>query len=185
MVKKGAIQLSVNFVVTLILAIVVLLLGVSFVKYFFIEASVTSENLDRQTIDQLENLMAAGKQVAIPFSAKTIRSGSVGVFALGILNNLGETKTFQIDVSFSKAYDNDNEEIIPSSDPDEWVVPKTRQESIGNNKDRKFPIAIKAPKETLKGTYIFNVQVSYLEGPDNVPYGESSSGIYKIYADIS
>ena len=177
--KKGALELSINFIVMLVLCIIVLGLGIAFAKQFFEQAHGISKELDKQTIQQLENLMAAGKQVAVPFSTKTASSGETVVYGLGIMNNVaGSSNDFTIDVTFKNAYDK-NENEITGSNADQWIVQDTRTVQVKINEKARFSIVISVPKRTAPGTYIFDVSVMH----DSKAYGDSP--VYKIYVNVA
>ncbi|MFT4304376.1 MAG: hypothetical protein ACMXYG_07455 [Candidatus Woesearchaeota archaeon] len=95
--KKAAIQLSMSFLVMLIIAIVVFVLSVIFLGHFFIQASDLKLRLDEQTRMQIETLLAGNTRVAIPIDTRTVRGGNTADFAVGIKNTLPEPY-FKVDI---------------------------------------------------------------------------------------
>jgi hypothetical protein len=177
--NKRAMQLSINFLVVIILGIAMLVMGVVFVRKMFTGASDIKANLDKQTEEELENLMTSGERVAIPYTKKEVRAGKTVIFGLGILNVLGEDSNFVIDIECG--------DTVPSgllSCPDIIYKPSA---SIENNDQHKMPIAIKAPSD--KGTYIIDVRIcNYIVGnpPPCTTSDEYYDGsLHKIYVKVS
>ena len=198
--NKRAIQLSVNFLVIIILSLAMLLMGILFFRKMFTGATELKANLDSQTEQELENLLIAGERVAIPFTKKEVRAGKTAVFGLGILNILGSDHNFVIYIKCSKKIPGDVpcSKIIPSGTDIIYRTPL----SIENNEQYKMPLVIKAPSE--KGTYIIDVRICHddptepaapaydfdgdcdgriIGSPDSDEYYDGS--LHKIYLKVS
>ena len=115
MSKKGAIELSINFVVVLILAIATFAGGLYITKEFFTQASAMKKNIDDRTDTQIESLLDDGRQVALPVNKKTAIRDENTIFGLGILNTLRDpaigTK-FKVVVVANAAFDKQNNDMI-------------------------------------------------------------------------
>ena len=162
--KKG-IQLSINFLVTIIIGIVLLVLGILILRQFIGGAEEIKEDLDARTEAQLSNLLSAGQQVAVPFNSQTIRRGDGYLFGLGILNILDPTPpattiSFEIKASFSIA----DAALPPDVEhPDEWLRYNRESFDLRKSEQHSEPVLIQVPKNAQSGTYIFNVEVKNLE----------------------
>tara|TARA_B100001971_G_C18202812_1_gene545691 strand:- start:69 stop:626 length:558 start_codon:yes stop_codon:yes gene_type:complete len=183
--NKRAMQLSINFLVVIILGIAMLVMGVVFVRKMFTGASDIKANLDKQTEEELENLMTSGERVAIPYTKKEVRAGKTVIFGLGILNVLGEDSNFVIDIECGGTVP-DTLSCMPVND---IVHPFMINDlSVENNDQHKMPIAIKAPSD--KGTYIIDIRIcNYIAG-DPVPTCTTSveyydGSLHKIYVKVS
>ena len=173
-------QLSINFLVVIILGIAMLVMGVVFVRKMFTGASDIKANLDKQTEEELENLMTSGERVAIPYTKKEVRAGKTVLFGLGILNVLGEDKNFVIDVACG--------DTVPSglSCPKRIYKPSAL---IENNDQHKMPIVIEAPSGET-GTYIIDIRVCDYGTSDLVPACTTSTEYYdgslhKVYLKVT
>ncbi|MFC1728607.1 hypothetical protein ACFLZ7_04040 [Nanoarchaeota archaeon] len=159
--KKGM-QLSINFIVILIIAIAVFGFGITFVGKFFEGASQLKENLDADTEKRIESLLNTGEQVAIPINSKTIEIGKSDVFGVGVLNVLGSTQEFKINIVCTSAFGKGNEDLKSLClNPEEqgWVFNNQVSATIPNNEQEVFPILFQVPQGTKSGTYIFTITV--------------------------
>ena len=167
---KKAIQLSLNFLVTVIIAVVILVLGVKFINDIAGEAteleSLTTEQLDKR-IGQL--VCESTDRVCIGISRKTIPKGEFDVFGIKIINIL-DSQNFEIKIKkpSPSGYTKNNEPIETNNINLKYrknvFIEKNEEESIG--------IGIEVSKETKSGTYIFDINV--------MPYDE----LYKIYVEV-
>jgi hypothetical protein len=83
--NKRGIELSINFIVMLILAIAVFAGGLVFASKFFGHAEKMRDNLDAQTEKQIEKLLDSGSPVVIPISNKEIFRNKFDTFGIGVL----------------------------------------------------------------------------------------------------
>ncbi|MBN1544399.1 hypothetical protein JW898_02965 [Candidatus Woesearchaeota archaeon] len=154
--KKG-IELSINFIVMLILAVAVFAGGLMFAAKFFGQAEQIRGSLDAQTEKQIEKLLDSGSPVVIPLSTKEIFRNKFDTFGVGVLaKNNG---VYEMIVQYSEAYKADKSPI--SANANDWLqVPLTKQ-TLKKNEKGKFLIGVSVPKTAEKGTYLFNVRVDY------------------------
>lgn len=194
---KKAMELSINFVVMLILAIAVFSLGLVFITNLFSKAEDIKFRLDSQSESELKSIINGGKQIAIFPSRFTVKKGTYKIIGVGILNSLktpGDTDNFQTTAYFVKAIDNENDIICDSDnenscfknsgDVDTWLMTETQKNketgvktitTIPKNTQQEILIAANIPKDVKSGTYIFGVDVSYDKDPDE------NSQIWKKY----
>ncbi len=167
--KKAAIQLSANFLVMMIIAIVVFSFSIYFIKKVFTGAETTRNLYDQRIEKEIEKLLDDGSMIAIPFDKKTIYSGEFNTFGLGVLNVMNtanpDKDTFKISITFNKAFDKSNTEIGSPPDADSWLQttqqtggPITHTLQIKNNEQEKFLLGV-APTGAEPGTYIFDMVV--------------------------
>jgi len=172
--KKGF-ELSLNFLVTVIIAIVILFFGIRFISNLVTETS----NLESLTTDQLdnkiENLLCEAEKVCIGITKKTIQKGEFDVFGIKIINVIsddGFSDEFNVNIQVSKLI-KDNNEII---DPDKLnkINLKYRTDNIviEKNDDGNIGIGVEVAKDAVSGTYILDVEVPQ--------YDE----VYKIYVEV-
>jgi hypothetical protein len=156
--NKGAIQLSLNFLVTIIIALVLLAAGIVLLRQF-VDASVSVQvDVDQRTQDRLAALLDQGQQVAVPFSTKELKRGDEHTFVVGVLNILDEQQSaFKILIDSSTAVDKEGNNV--PVELDEWVSYITDSFSIGKGKHHNARVLLTVPNSAPSGTYIFNVEV--------------------------
>ena len=149
--KKASIQLSVNFLVVMIICIVLLGIGIKLISDFSTGATTAKENVDEYHKRMLSKELTRGSLVASYPNSVTVRRGKYSDFGVGVSNELGETKNFSIFVEEDSYNPLNTEEIKLLYLPG----PKT----IKNNMQDFFNVRIIVPKETQRGSYIFNAYV--------------------------
>jgi len=161
--QKGALGLSINILVIIIISLVILGAGVAFLYNFVGGAEKIKAELDVRTEAELERLLTdQGKKVALARNTVTLNSGDNHVFGLGILNlNAQEYgKEFSISVTHSKSADEQDQKLI--YDASSWLLYNTETIKIMENDHHTEPILVSVPKDAPKGTHIFNVEVTSL-----------------------
>lgn len=200
MKKRAAFELSVTFLVILIICIVIFSLSVHMIKKFFTHAETIKMTYDEKTEKEIERLLYDGSRVAVPFDKKTIYNGKSDTFGIGILNmlNTGPNNDFKINVSFNKAFDRRNELICSASElgrppslcgfPNTWLQTTTGMggesgvsiiKRIKNNEQERFLLGVNV-KNALSGTYIFDLDVRY----ENTTLWVSYDVLHKLYVEV-
>jgi len=207
--KKGGLQLSINFVVILIICIVIFSSSLYIIKKFFTHAEEIRMAYDERTEMEIERLLDDGSRVAIPFDKKKIYIGEFDTFGIGILNMLGiNPAEFKITIEFNKAFDKDNDVVCATpppapvgpqppapntcGDPNTWLQtteypsgPLTIIKSIKNNEQEKFLLGINVQTDE-PGTYIFDLEVCYKNSnTENVAQGLYDSYECECWEDIN
>ena len=120
--KRGAIGLSINTLVVIIISLVILGLGVSLLYQFIADAEDIKGQLDRKTEEELERLLVSqGQRVALPLHTANIYRGESHSFGIGILNTLENNENFRLIITFSGAYDENQNIITDSITMEEWL----------------------------------------------------------------
>jgi hypothetical protein len=168
---KKAIELSLNFLVTVIIAVAILVLGVKFINDIAGEAT----ELESLTTDQLDKKITelnceSTDRVCISISKKTIPKGEFDVFGIKIINIL-ENQEFNINVKAAKLIKN-NEEITDPINLNKIKLKYRNNLFIGKNEEESIGVGVEVQKDTASGTYIFDVKVQQ--------YDE----LYKIYVEV-
>ena len=159
--RKASIELSVNFIVIMILSVVLLGMGVFLIRKGESLSSSEYEKVDLMHQKQIAIAMASSdeKTMVYPASAR-LQRGESAYFTVGINNNNGTRKSFYIHAAAAN----------PSS---EWNVRQilfTRSPvQIENGEAGYTPIRATAPKAGVADTYIVNICVSELQTLDNCP----------------
>ncbi len=200
---KKAFELSMTFLVILILTIVIFTGSIYFTKKFFSTAEEMRGEISRQTEADIEALLyQEGTLIALPVFKKTVKRGRQTTFGIGVRNILERTENFYVLVSFSKGF-NLNEEIITGTDTtfinEKWLLYRQGPYSIPNNKLEMIPILTLGNMNmaegvtTEKGIYSFNVCVIWgtiptgfdcSNPPRPLPPDIYGGKIYKIYLEV-
>lgn len=187
--KKGF-QLSINMLVVIILGLVILGIGVSIFFNAYGEVAELRSDVDQQTASRINSLLDDGSLIVIPFSSKDGKRGDYVDFDMGINNELGNTYSFSVLITYAgssanpqpsnlfpvgmdmiKNFANSGNlvDICPDiNNPDgptcgtSWVLMLDEPHPILNDERELIPIRIVIPKKNIpKGQYIFNVDVCY------------------------
>ncbi len=207
--KKAAIQLSVNFLVILIICIVIFGSSIFVLRKFFSHAGTIKGTYDERVEKQIEALLDDGSRVAIPFDRKKIPNGEFETFGIGVLNMLGThaQNSFEVTIKFSKAFNKDDSLMCekPHTCPPNFINPGlwlkastgfsdnqgiTLNPVILNNKQKKFLIGAEV-SDAREGTYIFDVMVCYDDGDPTTDHPLCTGGLednydnlHKIYIEV-
>lgn len=173
--KKGAIALSINMLVVVIISLVILGAGVSLLYKFIGGAEELKRSLDQRTNEELDRLLInQGQQVALPRSTAEVFRGDEHVFGIGILN-IDSRKEFSIEVHFSTGVDESGNKI-DAVDETEWLLYNSEEFSLEQNENQKEAILVIVPNNVVKGQYIFNAKV-YSE---NEQYGNTQKMVVVV-----
>ena len=176
MLNKKSIELSLNFIIILILSIIIFGLGVRFISKLSSQAIELQEVTTSELDERIGNLVCEGSdRVCVGIDRKTIRRTKFDVFGLKIINIL-ESQNFDIIVTrpTPSGYTKTKQPI--ESDSLIWN-PKTRSVFIEKNEEKNLGIGIQVPANAVSGTYIFDVKI---QASDGKPY----SSTQKLYVDV-
>ena len=174
---KGTIQLSMNFLVTIIIALALLALGIILLRQF-VDVTVDTQNeLNQRTQERIAELLDQGQQIVIPFSSQTLKRGESYLFGVGVLN-IEEESSFKLATALSGAFHSNDVEFLPAElaehNPSSWVRFDREQFTLKKNEQQSRTVFVQIPKNAPSGTYIFNVVV----------YRNSDNSIYDAVRKI-
>ncbi len=191
-------ELSITFAVILIMTILIMGMGLIFLRNVFIGAKDIQEGLERQTEAEIERLIEEeGSLVAIPFSTATMKFGESKLFGIGIRNVLPQKQHFQITVQYDIAVINDELRVGDATELQErWVgeLGRTILE-VGKREHVATRVYLKAPSGISRGLYYFNVCVHPVPDDtiedfdcsltgDSLPSGLYSDKMYQIEVKV-
>lgn len=179
MMNKKGIELSINFIVVVILSIVILSIGLVLVRTFFAKTTEIKASLDDQTKSKITEMLSFGEITAMPFNKKQIFAGEYAVYGLGILNVEKQPKEFIVEVTANAAYDKANNLIVSFSPgvEQEWILYDEESFSLDAQEQKELSILVTVPKATVSGNYIFDVET--LDITEGTRYG-----LNKIYIEV-
>ena len=191
--KKAALELSVNFLVILIISVVVLGFGIYLMQQIFAGANETVLTWNDRMKAEIESALDDGSLVAVSFDTKDVHNGELATFGVGLLNiNDPATSTFTMTVSFKEAYRTGQTNPFcartgtpPCSGPNLWlkssqVIPiptgLTLQYTL-KKYERKDDILIGVePVNAEKGRYLYELSVT----SSGSPYGNKEVLIVNV-----
>ena len=180
--NKKAIELSVNFLVILIIALSVFGMGIKMTFQLMTKAEEIRADVDESTQREIEEALTTGEIVSIPINHKKTKVGKSAAFGLGIFNS-EPTQEFTIEMEFEKAFNKDKEDISSYVEEDEWILTTFGPYKINKNENKVLGLPVRVPRKTgsvktAKGTYIFKVTI-YNETMKK--YGN----IQKVYVEVN
>lgn len=176
MLDKKAIELSLNFIVIIIISIILFGFGIKFISDLSSQATELQELTVGELDERIGNLVCEGSdRVCIGIDRKIIKRTKFDIFGLKIMNILDD-QSFDIIISrpTPSGYKKNNEEI--QSDSLLWN-PKERSVFIEKNEEIDLGIGVEVPANITSGTYIFDINILTADG---TPY----SSTQKFYVDV-
>jgi len=172
--KKGF-EVTITFIVTLILSVVILGSSLILVNMFFGEAGKIKASIDAQTESQIMSMLAGGAKVAVPVNRVEAKIGKLATFGVGILNVLrtGASNDFEIEAGNCTGGVAGARRSFPP-------IETTREQTVTvkSNEQKIFLVAYEIPDD-VSGTYICNIYVKIKA--TNQDYAEP---VYKAYIKI-
>lgn len=166
--NRRGVELSINFVVLLIMAIAMFIGGLVFAAKFFRQAETLRGTLSSQTERQLEKLLDSGSPVVIPINSKEIFRNKYDSFALGILAQ--DSGSFFVDIKVTSAFKKDKSSIFNKAQAVEWLSYAGKDGKVAmtlqKNEKGKMVILVDVPSNAERGTYIFKVEVRFVHASD-------------------
>lgn len=164
--NKKAMELSINFFVLLVLALVAFGYSVTFLYDLFGKVS----ELEKRSFDQLDQQVAGltcgAQQVCLSTNRETIVRGSFKVFGLRVMNSKNGPTDFKIDIS---------QKITPAGGSDLFFKPVQRTITQLNTGDvRTMGIGVEIPTDAKSGSYVLDISIT----ANYLPYGDQD--VYKL-----
>ncbi|HYD03076.1 MAG TPA: hypothetical protein VEC16_02145 [Alphaproteobacteria bacterium] len=168
--RKGAIELSANFIIVIIISMVILASGVGLFFKLKNNAQQYVDTLDSQTEDKLKSMMLSNnyKVAVYPQDAK-ISTNDAALVGVGIKNNYPMEKTFTLAVKSVKKYtDAKPEGIAVTNLPSFYSITNPPTLKIGPNTQAVKGVLLKMP-DSEEGEYVYTIEVTV--AGESIPYG--------------
>lgn len=163
--KKGF-ELSVGFIVILIITIIIFTSSLVVIKRFWSTTQTIQSSLSTDVQNQIDAVLGQGQAVAVVPAQVDATPGKQQSVGIGLMNVLKQKTTFYIVIGYSGAFDKNNELI--QVDPElmqGWLLYNKGPYDLSQGKTDKASVLIE-PKfqidddvRTKPGTYIYNVCV--------------------------
>ncbi len=171
--KKGSLDISIQAIVIVVIAFVVLGLGLGFVKSTFKDITGTTKEVQAKIKEQiLEDMRVSGKKVSVT-SQITLERGSQVIENVGIVNTGLSEKVFGIKINYVKKQNPDGSPDTREEAKDEITffysdaVDKRLSPTAGD----VLPLTISA-KSGAAGNYLYKVDVYSCPAPVLEPGAE-------------
>ena len=153
--QKKAMELSLTFMVVVIISIVLFVFGVNFVY----KVANQTNKIDKINTDELDKKFAqlsceSSDKVCIGVIKKIIPRGSFDTFGIKIIN-MDNATNFIVEVSPSKAFDKQENEILNNIN----FKYNNNSIAIDKNAEKSIGVAFEVSKEAASGTYVFDIVV--------------------------
>lgn len=164
--NKKAMELSINFFVLLVLAMVAFGYSVTLLYDLFGRVS----ELEKRSFDDLDQQVAGltcgAQQVCLSTTRETITRSSFKIFGLRVMNSKNEPTDFDIKII---------QKIAPiGQETDLFFKPSERKiTQLGPGEVRTMGIGVEIPSNAKSGEYVLDVTVK----TNDIPYGEP---VYKL-----
>ena len=158
--RRGAIDLSMNMIVMIIISLAILAGGIVFINKLINDATEIKAQIDQNTEERLSDLLVEqGQQVAFPFHTKDIARGEHHVFGIGILNTGDVGNQFKIMIEFDRIKDASGMDVQLTINPAEWARYNREELIILEGESAKEGILIQVPNDAPSGQYFFKALV--------------------------
>ncbi|MBN2368823.1 hypothetical protein JXC34_07405 [Candidatus Woesearchaeota archaeon] len=156
--KKG-IELSMNFIIGLIIGVVLFSLGLVFI-YKIVSGvdEIGKINLPDTFKIEADKCVQRGERICIPVIRKEVRTREPALFGIIINNIAGSENEFQTVVKFSGYYE-DGVAGNANVDVTKWTYEEFEVVELENNEHYLDAVPLQPPKGTVAGTYVFNIYV--------------------------
>ncbi|MFW6378454.1 MAG: hypothetical protein ACOCZV_00360 [Nanoarchaeota archaeon] len=117
--SKTGFQLSINMLVVIIIGVALLGIGFSIFSNAFSKTTDLRDQVGEDTQRQISALLEDGSLVVVPYANKEAKRGDYVDFNIGINNEMGDTRSFKVLVTYSgsTAYtDEDDDPFDPLGD---------------------------------------------------------------------
>ena len=167
--KKG-LELTMTFLVTLILGMVLFVYGLNFLYKMYNGAK------EIPVMPPVE-YCTSSERICVEGNSKTIERNNFGNFEIKLMNVL-EDQNFLITVTLSDppGIRKDNSPISSSSSMPK-IIPKERTLRIKQNEDESILFGIEIPDDAVSGTYTLNIHAKSQDG-------KSYSNVQKFYVNV-
>jgi hypothetical protein len=170
--RKGAIELSANFIVIMVISSVILVGGLGLFYKMILSAKTTVETLDGQTREMIKDMMTDGDRTAVyPKDAIIGNGDSIGI-GIGVTNIYDVQIDFTVRLINVKYYadaNSDSEDVadmntLPDELKDYADGGSERLLVTPHNKDVK-EIILKMPRNSPDGEYVYTIAITDVSNP--------------------
>lgn len=163
--KKGALELSINAIVIVILAMTLLGLGLGFIKGMFGNINdITIKVSDETKTQILDTLRRTDQKLAFPSNEVNLERGKSEILVVGVKNNLGSGELkFNISAEVLEGKDQNGGTIAQTSDITYFYDSGGGDGfKLGVSEANVFPLKIQAKSSATKGVYRAKITINQI-----------------------
>lgn len=157
---KRGIELSITFLVTIIISLILLSFGMIFARNFF-GSSESLVHMQQEDIDrQIQGLSCSGAEiVCLDLASKELERGKQHVFGVRVVNALKDPHIFEIQVQPVLYIDKEGKRtsyqdgLVTLFEGEPLLLDSKRGQTVG--------ILIRAKDDARKGEYIVDIYINY------------------------
>jgi hypothetical protein len=184
MKRKGAVELSLGFIVMVVFAVILLSLAIVWLQGVIRDIGGLTTDLTQQSANKIQEIFGeTGENFAVWPSSYSMSAGKGIKLLAGIKNNArdGQPHRFVINIVPSTA----SNEVCPERDITtcsvsggggtlydfmaSWLTFDTAEAPVSQGATHTPWVEIKIPSSAVKGTYMFNVYCCYDAGTSSAP----------------
>lgn len=155
--RKGAIELSLGFIVTVVFAVVLLSLAIFWLRNFFVGLEPLTVDLTQQAQGEIaKTFQNTDKNFAIWPSRYTIQPGKKLIMAAGIRNNDKDGRVLYYVVNM-KTTSTDSD----TTDSDSWILVPGTATKIDPSSSATRDLTLNVPSNAKQGNYLFDIYACY------------------------
>ncbi|MCK4670015.1 MAG: hypothetical protein KAT43_02335 [Nanoarchaeota archaeon] len=160
--RQGAIRLSVNLIVVIIIALACVVFAFTFFLQQKEELDILTGIVEQQAKQQImKQLTQTTSKVVLPIFSADMKREETETFGLGIKNYIGYKEEFTVRISFDSAINTETKAVVdPVVNTNKFFIPKLGPYPLDDKEKEIVRIPIRVPSGTPRGlTYIFDVEV--------------------------
>jgi hypothetical protein len=180
--RKGAIELSANFIIVMIISMVILAAGIGLFFKLKNNAQQYVDTLDGQTESKIKSIMLNNNyRVAVYPQDPEIEPNDAVMIGIGITNIYPEEKTFSVTLSKVTYYSKDNVDGAVEDDINalkEYHEISSPTVTIAPNTQIVKGMLLKMPQGVQRGQHVYTITVKDMSAsPSSQAYG-----VIQVYA---
>jgi hypothetical protein len=179
--SRGAIELSANFMIVIILSAIIVIGGLALFFKMKGNAQQYVDTLDQQTEGNIKSMMlSSGGRIAVYPQDFTLSSGDAKLVGIGITNIYDDTLTLTINPNTIKFYATAESEGTPilAEDLPTYYTSSSQTVEVAPHEQVVKSIMVRMPKSAQSGQYVFTILLT------NQATAESY-GVIQVYVDNS
>jgi hypothetical protein len=174
--RKGAIELSANFIVVIVISVVIVIGGLALFFKMKNTAQGYVDTLDSQTQANIKSMMLNSNYRTVVYpSDLVIKNGGAEMVGIGITNIYLDSTDFNVELISVKRYISSTSAPdikIPGGDISTYRKISSNTISIqSNSQDTSKGMLLMMPKDSEKGQYVYTINVTASVNGVNEPYG--------------
>ncbi len=153
--KKGSIELSMQTIVIVVIAVILLSGGIAWVSKLFKGLDDITKDMNKVIGDQINKIfdMDAEAELAIYAPAYEIKQGIGSQFGIGIRNIDSETHAYNVEIKFVSSANAKH----TAANVHKWLLYDTEEIQLSSGKMEKKLVAINIPKSAPLGMVMLKV----------------------------